>query len=77
MQTHVTKWGNSLGIRIPSALAKEFGLAEGVAVEFQVDGDAIVIRRKRLSLELLLAEVTPQNMHTEITTGPALGREAW
>ena len=77
MQTNVTKWGNSLGIRIPSALAKKFGITEGVPVEFQVDGDAIVIRRKRYSLELLLAEITPQNVHTEVSAGPALGREIW
>ncbi|OPY58033.1 MAG: Antitoxin MazE [Pelotomaculum sp. PtaU1.Bin035] len=77
MQTHVSKWGNSLGIRIPSSLAKKIGLAEGVPVEFQVDDDAIIIRRKRYSLEMLLSGVTPQNVHGELNTGRAIGREVW
>lgn len=77
MQSHVAKWGNSLGIRIPKSLAEKIGLTEGTPVDFKVDNDAIIIRRKSYSLEMLLSQVTPQNMHSEINTGYPVGREVW
>ena len=77
MEARVQKWGNSLAIRIPKALARDAGLAEGTPVEFSVDEDAVIIRPKRYSLEELLARVTPENLHPEANTGKPVGREAW
>lgn len=77
MQSQVRKWGNSLAIRIPRSLAEKIGLAEGTTVDFQIDNDALVIRRKRHSLEMLLAQVTPENVHDEVGTGCPVGREIW
>ncbi|WP_338825464.1 hypothetical protein MHOCP_10400 [Moorella humiferrea] len=77
MQPHVQKWGNSLGIRIPLLLAPKIGLREGTPVDLQVDEDAIIIRRKHYSLEQMLAQVKPENIHSEIDTGPQVGREIW
>ncbi|KUK12725.1 MAG: Transcriptional regulator/antitoxin, MazE [Moorella sp. 60_41] len=77
MQPHVQKWGNSLGIRIPLSLAQKVGLREGTPVDLQVEQDAIIIRRKKHSLEQMLAQVTSDNTHGEIDTGPQVGREIW
>nr|WP_156274444.1 AbrB/MazE/SpoVT family DNA-binding domain-containing protein [Moorella glycerini] len=77
MQPHVQKWGNSLGIRIPLSLAQKIGLREGTPVDLQVDEDAIIIRRKHYSLEQMLARIKPENIHSEIDTGPQVGREIW
>lgn len=77
MQSYVQKWGNSLGIRIPKSLAQRVGLSEGVAVEFQVDKNAIIIRPKRYNLETLLSLVTQDNLHDEVSTGEQVGREVW
>lgn len=77
MQSHITKWGNSLGIRIPKVLAQEAGLTEGTPVELQLDDNTIIIRRKRYSLEMLMSQVTSQNIHKEIETGRSVGREKW
>jgi antitoxin MazE len=77
MQSRVQKWGNSLGVRIPFSLAERTGLKEGVPVDLQADDDALVIRRKQYSLEQLLAQVSTDNTHEEIETGPPVGREAW
>ncbi|HHW42147.1 MAG TPA: AbrB/MazE/SpoVT family DNA-binding domain-containing protein [Syntrophomonadaceae bacterium] len=77
MQPHVQKWGNSLGIRIPLALAQKIGLKEGTPVDLEAKDDAIIIRRKRYSLEQLLSQVTPDNIHGEVDTGPRVGREIW
>ena len=78
MEARITKWGNSLGVRIPRTLAEKVGLAEGTPIVFEADDGAIVIRRKsKYSLETLLAQVTPQNLHGEVKTGRPVGREVW
>ncbi len=77
MSMTIQKWGNSLGIRIPSTLAKQAGLSEGTAVDLEVIMDSLVIRRKHQDLEELLAGVTPENMHNEVDIGEAQGAESW
>jgi antitoxin MazE len=73
----VQKWGNSLGIRIPSALAKQIGLTEGTQVDLEIVLDSLVIRRKQQALEELLAKVTPDNLHREVETSGPEGNEVW
>jgi antitoxin MazE len=41
----ILKWGNSLAIRLPSAIAKQMNINEGVEVEFHVDGNRLVIQK--------------------------------
>lgn len=77
METCIQKWGNSLGLRIPKTLAIQAKITEGTPVELQLDGDRIIIRPKRYSLETLLAKVTLENLHHEIPTGRPVGREIW
>jgi antitoxin MazE len=77
MQSRIVKWGNSLGVRIPGPVAKKAGLSEGTPVDFQVEKDALVIRRRRYSLEELLSRITPENTHGEVNTGNPAGREIW
>lgn len=73
----IQKWGNSLGIRIPATMAKQIGLSEGTPVDLEVFMDALVIRRKHQNLEMLLEQITPENLHHEVDTGEAMGDEAW
>lgn len=76
----VAKWGNSLAIRIPQNLAKEIQLIEGDEVDLAVVDGKIVIKpisRKRYSLDELVDAITPENLHTEVDTGIAVGNEAW
>jgi antitoxin MazE len=80
VESHVRKWGNSLALRIPKALAVEAGLSEGSRVEIELEGDRLSVRAVRTeahSLAELLAGVTPENRHGEIETGPSVGREVW
>ena len=77
MQSRIIRWGNSLGIRISKPVAQKIGFVEGTPVDFQVDDDAIIIRRQRYSLETLISRITPENMHGEVNTGSPVGREAW
>jgi antitoxin MazE len=77
MQTVVQKWGNSLGIRIPSVYAKEFELKNGSFVDIREEEGKIVIIPKRNSLDELLEKVTDENNHESIETGISVGNEAW
>jgi antitoxin MazE len=80
MLTRVQRWGNSLAIRIPKAVAAEVGLIDKAAVQLQVIEGKIILERTQSpeeTLDQLLARVTPENRHAEIRTGPARGGEAW
>lgn len=76
----VTRWGNSLAVRIPSSFAKDARLTTGSTVDISVRDGKIVIDphvKKDYSLEELLKGVTRKNLHAEIDTGEAVGREIW
>lgn len=80
MRTRVQKWGNSLGVRIPKVFAREARLAHDSAVEITlVDGKIMVepVVEPGLTLQQLLADITEQNLHGEVDTGPAVGKETW
>ena len=77
MQTVVQKWGNSLGIRIPSIYAKEFELKNGSFVDIREEEGRIVIIPKRNSLDELLEKVTVENIHEPKETGISIGNEEW
>ena len=80
MKTRVQKWGNSLALRIPKAFANEVGLHKEASVEVSlVDGKLVVTPaiKPALTLEHLLAQVTEDNLHREVDTGPPIGNEAW
>jgi len=80
METRVQRWGNSLAIRIPRSYAVDSHLEENMTVEITQEDDRLIItprRASRWSLEELLADVTPENIHHEVDTGPAVGQEEW
>ena len=79
MHTQIGKWGNSLAVRIPGAVAKELELEEGMDIELtRVNGGLMLRPRKReYTLEELLEQITPENLHGETDWGPPVGREAW
>jgi antitoxin MazE len=80
MKTRIQKWGNSLALRIPKAVAAEVRLAEGTRVEVSLAEGKLVVRPlapEAPSLEALLRGVTDDNLPGEWDTGPAVGREVW
>ncbi len=76
-QSTVAKWGASLAIRIPKAIAEQWGVREGSAVELVSRGEQVVIRKKRYDLAEMLERVSPDNLHSEVDFGPPAGREEW
>jgi antitoxin MazE len=80
MKARVQKWGNSLALRIPKAIAAEAGLHADLAVELSLaEGRLIVqpIKPQPLTLEQLLRGITDENLPGEWDTGPAVGKEVW
>ena len=77
MQTVVQKWGNSLGLRIPSLWAKDNNVRSGSKIEVIVEKGKITILPLKKSLDDMLAMVTPENIHSEVSTGNAIGNEEW
>src|SRR5260370_11105315 len=84
MKIEFAEWGNSLAVRIPAALAQEVGAREGKPAEITVENGALILKpiarqkkRRRYTLEELVAGITPENRHPETDWGPARGKEAW
>lgn len=80
MNATLTRWGNSLGVRIPAAAARQAALKEGDAVRVSIEADgAIVLRavKRRPSLDERIAGITTRNRHAPADWGAPAGREAW
>jgi len=41
----VLKWGNSLALRIPSAVARQMGVEEGAEIELRVEGRRLIVEK--------------------------------
>lgn len=77
MKAKVTKWGNSLGLRLPKALSLELGIEEGGIVDMQILQGKLVIQSvpPNDSLEDLVSRITPDNRHSEADWGEPIGAE--
>ncbi|MEL6710158.1 MAG: transcriptional regulator [Pseudomonadota bacterium] len=80
-QKTVQKWGNSLGIRLHSQLARLADITEGTAVSMALENEAIVIKKVTevspyLSEQALLADMTPYTAHTDALI-PATAQELY
>jgi antitoxin MazE len=71
------KAGNSLAIRIPSAVAKNVGLEDGSPVDMAVEGGTIWVKRAAShGLHDLIDRISPENRHGE-QFGDMTERERW
>jgi antitoxin MazE len=78
MEAMVQKWGNSLGIRIPNLIVREFSLKNGSVVNINDNGNEIVIKPiKKSSLSEMLDKIDDQNLHEEVDWGKPVGKEIW
>ncbi|MGQ0540324.1 MAG: AbrB/MazE/SpoVT family DNA-binding domain-containing protein [Blastocatellia bacterium] len=79
MKVQIQKWGNSLALRIPKSFAVETRIEEGSTVDMTLAKNGILMSpaEKEITLEILLAGVTTENIHSEIDFGKPKGREIW
>ena len=82
MTTKVTKWGNSLALRIPHEIAKKFRLGNGARVAFTETQTGVLItsveeitrKRKLPTLKEALANFSPE-MLEKVDWGSDVGKE--
>jgi antitoxin MazE len=78
MNTQFAKWGNSLAVRIPKAMAETIAAADGSPAVITVENGALVVRTARVRsyrIDDLVKGITRKNRHPEIATGAPVGRE--
>lgn len=78
--TQVAKWGNSLAVRIPKAIAEDAQLREGepVTVTVPIEGGLVIKpSRRKYQLRQLVTRITAKNRHEETDWGKAKGKELW
>jgi antitoxin MazE len=80
VRAQVLKWGNSLAVRIPKAIAEKARLKEGDPLELEVAEDEGAVHLQRVgrlpTLTELVGQITSQNRYPEISSGPEMGKEA-
>lgn len=80
IQTTVQKWGNSLALRLAKSITSQLGINEHSKVEIILENNQLIIRpvtEQPVDIDALIAAITPENLHAEISTGEAVGREIW
>jgi antitoxin component of MazEF toxin-antitoxin module len=75
MKERIQKRGNRLALRM-KATAEGSNLRESSPVA-ATGRTVVAIEEPQLSFEDLIAQITPQNCHSEVRTGKAVGREVW
>jgi antitoxin MazE len=79
MRARISRWGNSLAIRLPKAAVASLRVREGEPVDLVIEGQTLMIRagRPRYTLEELVAAMRPED-EPEIlddVNAPPLGDE--
>lgn len=78
MRVTISRWGNSLAVRLPKDALDLADLHEGDILEVSTEGQ--IIRLTLLdaapSLDELIARITPENRHGEVF-GTLTGAEIW
>ena len=77
VKSHVSKWGSSLAVRIPKAVAEQWGVREGSAIEIDLQGEELHLRKRNFDLNQLIAAMSPDRTHPEQDWGPPQGAEEW
>jgi antitoxin MazE len=80
VETIVSKWGNSLGLRLPKEISSSMNITNGSKVNISLKKSKIeisLIEPENLNLDLMLSEINQNNIHGETTTGLPIGNEAW
>lgn len=86
MKAKIARWGNSLALRLPAEVVRDFGLKEGQLVELNPNKPNLEIKTERpmvngipvYSLQELVAEARrlgPENESEMLDWGPDRGSE--
>jgi antitoxin MazE len=81
-QVQITKWGNSLGFRIPRGIAESMRIQAGDALEFTPAEDGLLLKKvenraKRYALADILDSFPKATDYPEADFGAPRGEEVW
>lgn len=78
-RVQVVRWGNSQAVRLPKEILKQARLREGDELTVRVENGRIALEptEPEITLEKLVAGITPRNRHREQDWGRPIGHEVW
>lgn len=80
MELRLQKWGNSIGIRIPSSILKSLNLKVSDTIELNQVDDKLVIsksKQKKISLDERFKKYSGENLSKEFVWDDSRGNEIW
>lgn len=85
MKTKLSKWGNSIAIRIPKAILEELNIdssnIENISFNIETEGSKLILKKKRekTKFELLAEKSKGEKMNPKdpIDWGDPVGKEVW
>jgi antitoxin MazE len=80
MEIQVKKWGNSLGLRIPQAIANQINIQDGSKINLVLNKNKIELTpavAEEYRLDDMVALINESNLHSEISSGEPKGKEIW
>lgn len=75
--TRISKWGSSLAVRIPKAVAENWGVKEGTTVEMSQDDQGIRLCKRKYDLDEMIASMDPDNLPPYLWDDEPRGKEVW
>jgi antitoxin MazE len=79
MDAVIRKWGNSPAVRLPTAVLKQAGYQLEQKVDLVVSEGRIIIQpseKVEYDLDRLVNGINAKNLHTEVSFGSPVGKEA-
>ncbi len=79
MDAVIRKWGNSPAVRLPTAVLKQAGYQLEQKVDLVVSKGRIIIQpseKVEYDLDSLVNGINAKNLHTEVSFGSPVGKEA-
>ena len=81
MEVTLSKWGNSLAIRLPKAAIDNLGWREGDNLEFFQNAGEVSLKKarniKRVSLKEVIGSFHTAQEISDIDWGEPMGKEIW
>ena len=80
MEVRLQKWGNSMGIRIPSSLLKSLDLNLNDKIDIKEEENKIIIsksKKDKISLEELFKDYNGGKLENDFEWDEPVGNELW
>jgi antitoxin MazE len=79
MKSTISKWGNSLALRLPKEALDRANLHDGDEVTIVADRGRLILEPKtRVNLDELIAQMSPETFHDDpFAAAPVVGAEIW